>query len=602
VVAKADGDGPVNIYVRTNTVIDPADRRIPREIVLFRWTVFGIAVIAILLQIPALRSTSPTAFLAFLLTVMAARIVPVAVSREKPVTFCSAFIFAGSLLLNGAAAGVGAMIAYAVHGRFFQKGGRQYAVFLGAQFAIAAMGSQAVFRAVTGRANVLSGTSAGEVMAICAAAAAFIAINGLLAGLGNVGTRYARREHAEPMLRAHALSYGVSIPFSVLLLLAYGTYGIAALPLLAALLLVCAHAVRMTVENRGLKRAMEAVGDLGRSCAAELREEAPLEQFLDLAHELVAFDSAFLWIADEPSGALQPRAAFPRDAAIPDRESHRLNTLLNRAMRRTDPLLVVHAPMDENAGQGFAAPVPEEDESWILYPLVLHGRCIGAAQFVRTARRPFTRSDVDRLASLVPQAAIAFEGARVRYLMHQYQEMMVRYQDQAQTDGLTGLYNHRRSQELLRDEMARAARYHHPLSVLMVDVDFFKQYNDAYGHPQGDGLLRSIAHILRGGVRTTDHVGRYGGEEFVLILPETAGNDAWLLAERLRKVIESALFPAGEGWVVQKTVSIGVAAFPTDATTPAEILQRADAALYRAKQTGKNRVMMAEREVPTAIR
>src|SRR5258708_39943941 len=104
---------------------------------------------------------------------------------------------------------------------------------------------------------------------------------------------------------------------------------------------------------------------------------------------------------------------------------------------------------------------------------------------------------MERLATLVPQAAISFEGARVRYLMHQYHELMRHYQDMAQTDGLTGLVNHRRSQELLRNEMARAARYHRPLSVLMIDVDFFKQYNDSYGHPQGDDLLRSIAHILK---------------------------------------------------------------------------------------------------------
>lgn len=576
------------------------DRRILKETLIFRWVVFGAAMLAILFQYSVLLSTPAVAFLAVALTIFVARIVPVALAREKPITFCSAIIFAGSLLIGGAAAGLGAVISYAVHGRFFQRGGRPYAVFLGAQYALAAIASQAVFTAMTGRPNVLFGTTRGELGATCTSAAVFIAVNCVLVGVGNLGTRYAPRTYAEPMLHAHALSYGVTFPYAVALISAYGAYGVAAIPVLAAILLVSAYAVRMTVVNRSLMRSMGAVENLGRSCAAELREEAPLERFLQLARGLVEYDHAIVWLQDDSTGSLHPRAAFPRDTVLTDQENPRLGNLLTRVTRRTDPALVIHAPMTEDSERARAGSIPEEGESWILYPLILHGRCLGVAHFVRPARRPFIRADMERLASLVPQAAISFEGARVRYLMHQYQERMRHYQDMAQTDGLTGLYNHRRSQELLRDEVARAARYRHPLTVLMVDVDFFKQYNDAYGHPQGDDLLRSISHILKAGVRTTDHVGRYGGEEFVLILPETTGSDAYLLAERLRSTIEEARFPAGEGWVVQKTVSIGMAAFPLDASTPAEMLQRADAALYHAKQTGKNRVVVAGRDIPSA--
>jgi diguanylate cyclase (GGDEF)-like protein len=581
-------------------LIDPETeyRRITSQTVLFRWAVIGVAAASLLLQLQALRAASPAALCILVMTVLAARIVPVAMAREKAITFCSAFVFAGSLLTSGPAAGLAAMLAYGLHGRFFQNGGRRYSIFLGAQMALAALASQAVFSALTGRANVLSGGSTVELGGICAGAAAFVATNALLVGAGNLGTSYARRTYAEPVIRAHALSYGVSFPYAALLLSAYGTYGLTAIPVLAALLLVCAHAVRMTVEHRTLRRSIEAVDNLGRSCASEVREEAPLEKFLELARCLAAFDYAVLWLEDDSTKALRPRAAYPPDAELPDVESPRLNTLLDRVARRTDPLLVLHVPMDKGAANGPGRAVPEADESWILYPVILHGQCIGVAQFVRRARRPFTKEDMERLGTLVPQAAISFEGARNRYLMNQYQEMMRHYQDQAQTDGLTGLYNHRRSQELLRDEIARAARYHHPLSVLMVDVDFFKQYNDAYGHPQGDSLLVSIAHILQAGVRTTDHVGRYGGEEFVLILPETTGTDAYRLAERLRRAIEEARFPAGEGWVVQKTVSIGVAAFPLDARSAADMLQKADGALYRAKHSGKNRVVMAEHDVP----
>src|SRR5205085_9274438 len=135
--------------------------------------------------------------------------------------------------------------------------------------------------------------------------------------------------------------------------------------------------------------------------------------------------------------------------------------------------------------------------------------------------------DVARLASLVPQAAVALENVRVRENMHNL----------ASTDGLTALFNHRRMHDLLREEMLRATRYHRALSVLMLDVDSFKTFNDTYGHPQGDRLLRSLSNILRVSVRTTDHVGRYGCQEFMVILPESSKDDACRLAQRRRSAV-----------------------------------------------------------------
>ena len=151
----------------------------------------------------------------------------------------------------------------------------------------------------------------------------------------------------------------------------------------------------------------------------------------------------------------------------------------------------------------------------------------------------------------------------------------------------------RRSREMLRDEMGRAVRYGRPLSVMMLDVDGFKQFNDQYGHPRGDILLQAIAEILKANVRSVDSAGRYGGEEFIIILPETARDDAFVLAERIRRAVETEPFPTGDGRSVQKTISIGVAAFPDDAQNAGDLLQHADAALYRAKRTGKNRVLTA---------
>jgi len=164
----------------------------------------------------------------------------------------------------------------------------------------------------------------------------------------------------------------------------------------------------------------------------------------------------------------------------------------------------------------------------------------------------------------------------------------------ASTDGLTEVYNHRTFQERLSQEIARADRYRRPLSVLMIDVDHFKVYNDTCGHPQGDIVLQDLARLLREMSRTSDTVARYGGEEFALILPETDSVGAQKIAQRLREQVEGYAFPGKEimpGGTL--TISIGVATHAPAGSRDA-LLQAADTALYTAKHEGRNRVCVAE--------
>jgi diguanylate cyclase (GGDEF)-like protein len=156
------------------------------------------------------------------------------------------------------------------------------------------------------------------------------------------------------------------------------------------------------------------------------------------------------------------------------------------------------------------------------------------------------------------------------------------------------VYNHRTFQERLAQEIARAHRYSHPLSLLMIDVDHFKMYNDTHGHPQGDTVLQALARLLREMSRTSDTVARYGGEEFAIILPETDSVSAQKIGERLREQVERHPFPGQElmpGGTL--TISIGVATHVCAGSKDA-LLQAADAALYTAKHKGRNRVCMAE--------
>ncbi len=162
----------------------------------------------------------------------------------------------------------------------------------------------------------------------------------------------------------------------------------------------------------------------------------------------------------------------------------------------------------------------------------------------------------------------------------------------AVTDGLTGLFNHRRFQEALQTEIFRAERHKRPLSVLMIDVDFFKKINDAMGHPAGDELLRRLAQILGLDLRQTDLLARYGGEEFTVLLPETTKAEAVQVGERMRSAVEMT---ANEGstWPQKVTVSLGVATWPEDGTTAEGVLHAADQAMYTAKRQGRNRVVGA---------
>ncbi len=159
------------------------------------------------------------------------------------------------------------------------------------------------------------------------------------------------------------------------------------------------------------------------------------------------------------------------------------------------------------------------------------------------------------------------------------------------TDGLTGLVNHRFLVQKLNEEGIRASRYKHEFSVLMADVDHFKQYNDEFGHPAGDEVLRRVADIIRASVRPGDTAARYGGEEFAIVMPETPGPEAFEIAEHIRARVASEAFPGKK-----ITLSIGAAEFPSDADLPHAVIAAADKALYEAKRDGRNRTVAANRK------
>ena len=178
---------------------------------------------------------------------------------------------------------------------------------------------------------------------------------------------------------------------------------------------------------------------------------------------------------------------------------------------------------------------------------------------------------------------------RERQLTQERDRMMVKLQKLAITDGLTKLYNSRHFYSQLKGEIVRSNRYHHQLALLLLDIDLFKNYNDSFGHLQGDKVLVRIGQVIRSCLRKMDSAYRYGGEEFTILLPETGGEEAVTVAQRIRYSVENEHFVPEPGRQHSITVSLGVAeyAFDEDMST---FVQRADKALYMSKANGRNQV------------
>jgi diguanylate cyclase (GGDEF)-like protein len=158
-------------------------------------------------------------------------------------------------------------------------------------------------------------------------------------------------------------------------------------------------------------------------------------------------------------------------------------------------------------------------------------------------------------------------------------------------DGLTGLFNKREFSRILQEQVERYKRHKHPFHLLMMDLDHFKNVNDTYGHLAGDDVLKAVAAAIRREARTLDHVARYGGEEMVLILPETDPAGALVMAERVRSAVAALKIPVAASKEIGVTLSLGVAGFPADADSAEALIAAADQALYAAKEAGRNRVL-----------
>ena len=219
----------------------------------------------------------------------------------------------------------------------------------------------------------------------------------------------------------------------------------------------------------------------------------------------------------------------------------------------------------------------------LVVPIQRSGQLMGAMELYLNAWRELNEDQADILNGVASQAAIAIRHA----------QLFEAQEENALTDELTKLPNRRALAQRFLQEMQRARRHHNSIAFMMIDLDHFKQVNDTYGHLNGDAVLAELAQILVTGARESDVCARYGGEEFALILHETTESGARVLAERIRAKVAAATFPGG----LKLTISVGVAA-TDDAALFTQLIDRADQALYVAKQGGRNQVRVADMTGP----
>lgn len=303
---------------------------------------------------------------------------------------------------------------------------------------------------------------------------------------------------------------------------------------------------------------------------------------IDFATKITKCPAGSLAILDEKTGemVLGSSKGFSRQFYKIKRWQLRSGGLTSHILNQKLPVVISN--LDRFKSFDNPTLISEKIKAIIAAPLTVEGKIVGILYVDDFVERQFSSEDVYALSLISTYAALAIERTK---LLEDTRMMAI-------TDGLTGLYNQKTFFSRLDEEVERAIRYNHPISLITFDIDYFKNYNDSQGHLVGNEALLQISNIVKEFVRQIDFCARCGGEEFAIIIPETDKREAFLFAERLRKKIESHYFKGEENQPNGGlTISIGVAGLPHDTSDGVDLMDKADQALYEAKHKGRNRVV-----------
>jgi len=337
--------------------------------------------------------------------------------------------------------------------------------------------------------------------------------------------------------------------------------------------------------NRQLQRSVKDMSVLYRVSQMVSSTIVPEELYnvmVDVVVETLGFQEFALLVFDEETRRLKVKVAYGfKDNQKVKELSFGLGEGISGQVAKTKESIYIRDTSRDPSYLHYKGEKMEEG-SFLSLPIISHNRLLGVMNFSRPGTDSFAAMEVQLLNSLASQVGVAIENAR----------LYAKTKELSLTDELTHVSNRRHFQTMLQMEMKRAKRFNRNISLLMVDVDRFKKYNDTYGHVEGDRVLEEIAKILSENVREVDTVARYGGEEFSIILTHTSSDEAAQVAEKLRRLVEEHPFKYEKNTKRgQVTVSVGVANFPEDTENMEDLINNADMALYQAKGAGRNRVI-----------
>lgn len=334
--------------------------------------------------------------------------------------------------------------------------------------------------------------------------------------------------------------------------------------------------IRPFAQTRQFQQAVPAMADVAKRLLRPLDLTAVLDEILGQIQDVFGYPICGVLFLDEQSQELEVKAQRGYDPEVAKRLRLKVGAQgiagWVASQRRS-----YYAP-DVTRDALYVAGSPRA-RSNVAYPLIVDDRVIGVLDVESPVVDAFPQDVRTLLEAFAVLAALAI-------LRAQRDDDLNRL---ALTDGLTGLINHRALWQTLEREVARAKRSGEAVSLILVEVDRFKQINDRFGHMQGDAVLRQVADVLRRNSRAMDLVARFGGDEFVLLLPTVAKSRAVQVAERVRRHVERIIVPGG----ARLTVSVGLAGAPPDGETARLLMEAADGAMYRAKHAGGNRVCVA---------
>ena len=328
-----------------------------------------------------------------------------------------------------------------------------------------------------------------------------------------------------------------------------------------------------------------AFHELGKALTSSLQLDQVLRTIMEKIDEFLRPDTWSLLLVDEIKRELYFEIATGKGAAALKDVRIKVGQGLAGWVAEQGEAVVVP---DTSKDSRFFSEVDEktrmETRSIVAVPVRFRDHTLGVIELINcVGPAGFAERDLALLEALADYAAIAMENARHVQRIH---ELTI-------TDDCTNLYNSRHLNTVLDTEIYRSQRYGYHFSLIFLDLDHFKLVNDTHGHLMGSKLLHEIGEVIRGNCRLIDFAFRYGGDEFVVLLPQTSKENALVVARRLHTLIREALWLQEDGLNVHVTSSVGVASYPTDAKSKADVLHLADEAMYLVKNTGRDSVAAA---------